>query len=100
MTEESPITAEELQKLCEDVNLEQLIKDPINEKIKEKMDEDMKRILYENLYDLYEGEEIDDSFFGKIKYGWRLFYLSYEDWLNLMVKEDWAEDFFWFLGRG
>lgn len=45
-------------------------------------------------------EATDTSFFGKIKYGWRLFALSVSDWKDAMMREDYTEEFFWFLGRG
>jgi hypothetical protein len=44
-------------------------------------------------------EATDNSFFGKIKYGWRLFALSVSDWKDAMVSEDYVEEFFEYLGN-
>lgn len=43
-------------------------------------------------------EVTNNSFFGKIKYGWRLFMLSVSDWEDAMVSEDYVEEFFKYLG--
>ena len=56
--EEPLIIAEQLQELYGDVNLEQLIWDSIvnesKELSKEKLDKDFEKILYDNLWDLYD----------------------------------------------
>ena len=44
-----------------DVDLEKLIWDKLIKDTKEKMDEDMVKILYDNLWDLYDGEESKDT---------------------------------------
>jgi hypothetical protein len=44
-------------------------------------------------------EASDKSFLGKLKYGWRLFVLSYSDWKDAMYSEDYVEEFFEYLGN-
>ena len=107
-----------------DVDLENLIKDEILAEIaagiKEQHDRHLLTTLYGSNYpgstsyeengekyiivhnDAYQKltEATDNSFFGKIKYGWRLFSLSVSDWKDAMLSEDYTEEFFWFLGRG
>lgn len=39
-----------------------------------------------------------DSFFGKLKLGFQCLYWSYQDWLNVMVDEDFTKEFFDYLG--
>jgi hypothetical protein len=51
---EPPNTAEQLQELYGDVNLEQLIWDSIVDEGKEKLDRGFEKILYDNLWDLYD----------------------------------------------
>lgn len=43
-------------------------------------------------------EASDKSFLGKLKYGWRLFALSWSDWKDAMVSENYVEEFFEYLG--
>jgi hypothetical protein len=43
-------------------------------------------------------EAQDDSFFGKLRYGWRLFALSVSDWKDAMSCDDYVEEFFEYLG--
>lgn len=45
-------------------------------------------------------EQQNNSFFGKLKYGWKLFHLSYQDWMDAMYSEDYVEEFFDYLGYG
>ena len=40
----------------------------------------------------------DVSFFGLITYGWRLFYLSFEDWRDAMSGATPPDEFFYHLG--
>lgn len=47
----------------------------------------------------YFKEAKDKTFFGKLKYGWRLFVLSYSDWKDVMYSEDYVEEFFEYLGN-
>jgi hypothetical protein len=44
-------------------------------------------------------ESMDQSFLGKLKWGYRLFLLSYEDWKNLMKNETSSKYFFDYLGN-
>lgn len=44
-------------------------------------------------------EASDKSFLGKLKYGWRLFALSWSDWKDAMVSENYVEEFFEYLGN-
>ena len=41
---------------------------------------------------------MDDSFFGKLRLGWRLFALSVSDWKDAMYSEDYVGEFFEYLG--
>lgn len=43
-------------------------------------------------------EATDTSFYGKIKYGWKLFMLSWSDWKDAMTSDDYVEEFFEYLG--
>jgi hypothetical protein len=47
----------------------------------------------------YFAEAKDKTFLGKLKYGWRLFALSWSDWKDAMVSEDYVEEFFEYLGN-
>lgn len=40
----------------------------------------------------------DTSFLGLITYGWRLFYLSFEDWRDVMSGATFPDEFFYHLG--
>jgi hypothetical protein len=40
----------------------------------------------------------DVSFLGLIRYGWRLFYLSFEDWRDVMSGATFPDEFFYHLG--
>ena len=65
--------------------------------------EDLKNVLNQIQEDIYNQiiihpdaykklmEATDKSFFGKLKYGWRLFALSYFDWRDAMYNEDYVE---------
>lgn len=44
-------------------------------------------------------EASDKSFLGKLKYGWRLFALSWSDWKDAMASRDYVEEFFEYLGN-
>lgn len=105
-----------------DVDLENLIKDEILAEfaagIKEQRDRHLLTTLYGSNYpgstsyeengekyiivhnDAYQKltEATDNSFLGKLKYGWKLFYLSYQDWLETMMYDDYAKEFFEYLG--
>jgi hypothetical protein len=91
----------EPQEIIWDELVEELIWDELVEELKEQHNEQMNAVLLHP--DAYQKltEATDTSFFGKIKYGWRLFMLSVSDWKDAMVSEDYyVEEFFWFLGRG
>jgi hypothetical protein len=70
--EEPQITAEQLQELCGDVNLEQLIRDKIVNEGKEKLDKDFEKILYDNLWDLYVTADPFDKLIEEIREKYRL----------------------------
>lgn len=40
----------------------------------------------------------DVSFLGLVRYGWRLFYLSFEDWRDVMSGATFPDEFFYHLG--
>lgn len=104
MTEEPPITAEQLQEKFGKVDFEKLLRDQLHEEEKDYCD----KLQAENFKDwvntTYEQDEssqsyiivhpesykvikkvLDDSFFGKLRLGWRLFALSVSDWQDAMV---------------
>jgi hypothetical protein len=78
---------------------QEIIWDELVEELKEQHNEQMNAIIIHP--DAYKKltEATDTSFFGKIKYGWRLFMLSVSDWKDAMVSEDYVEEFFEYLGR-
>lgn len=116
---EKPITAQEIQEAFGNVDFEKLIKDEIVAEIKKQHDHHLMTTLYGSSFadsvsyeengekyiivhnDGYEKltEATDNSFFGKIKYGWRLFALSVSDWKDAMMSEDYVEEFFEYLGN-
>jgi len=113
MTEETPITSEQLQELYGEVVLQQLIWDGIvnegKEKCKEKLDKDFEKILYDNLWDLYDGSSnsiimhpdiaklIEDynnqnaaqRLLQKIKWGFDDCRDNFRNWRGHMKGEDW-----------
>ena len=119
---DKPITAKELEELFGKVDLEKLVRDEVlkesAEEIQRQYDRHLMTVLYgssfadgvsyeengdkyivipsENYEYLMEPQ--DNSFFGKIKTGWKAFYWSYQDWLDAMVSEDYVKEFFDYLG--
>ena len=109
MTEEPPITAEQLQELYGDVDLQQLIWDGIVNEGKEKLDKDFEKILYDNLWDLYDDSAnsiimhpdiaklIEDynnqnaaqKFLQKIKWGFDDCRDNVRNWRGHMKGEEW-----------
>jgi hypothetical protein len=79
---------------------QEIIRNDLIKELKEQHNEQMNAVLLHPEVYKYLTEATDNSFFGKIKYGWRLFALSVSDWKDAMVSEDYVEEFFWFLGRG
>lgn len=121
MTEEPPITAEQLQEKFGKVDFEKLIRDELLKENKDYCDKLQAEVFYKNFKDwvntTYEQDEsgqsyiivhpeayrvikdvLDDSFFGKLKLGWRRFALSVSDWQDAMVCEDYVDEFFEYLG--
>jgi hypothetical protein len=77
----------------------EFIKDEFLEELKEQNNEQMNAILiYPDAYKKLM-EASDTSFLGKLKYGWRLFALSWSDWKDAMYSEDYVEEFFEHLGN-
>ena len=119
---DKPITAKDLEELFGKVDFEKLMRDEIlkegAEEIQRQYDKHLLTTLYGSSFadrvsyeengekyiivhnDAYHKliEATDNSFFGKIKYGWRLFALSFSDWKDAMVSEDYTEEFFDYLG--
>ena len=62
-------------------------------------DNDYNQILINPGVYKYFAEASDTSFLGKLKYGWRLFALSWSDWKDAMYSEDYVEEFFEYLGN-
>jgi hypothetical protein len=79
---------------------QEIILNDLVKELKEQHNEQMNAVLIHPEVYKYLTEATDTSFFGKLKYGWRLFALSVSDWKDAMVSEDYVEEFFWFLGRG
>ena len=75
-----------------------IINDFIKE-LKEQHNEQMNAVLIHPEVYKYLTEATDTSFFGKLKYGWKLFFLSVSDWKDAMVSEDYVEEFFEYLGN-
>jgi hypothetical protein len=117
MTEKTPTTAQKLEELFGKVDLEQLVKDEIlkegAEEIQRQYDRHLMSVLYGSSSYEENGEKYiivhndayhklteatDNSFFGKLKYGWKLFALSWSDWKDAMYSEDYVEEFFEYLG--
>jgi hypothetical protein len=107
---EKPLTAKDIEEAFGRVDWEKALDDEIikehAEEYKRHYDHHLMTTLYGSSFadsvvdGVYYTESKDTSFFGKIKYGWRLFFLSVSDWKDAMVSEDYVEEFFWFLGRG
>ena len=119
---DKPITAQELEELFGKVDLEKLVRDEVLKESAEEIQRQYDRHLMTTLYGSnYPGsssyeengnkymvipsenyeyllEPQDNSFFGKIRTGWKAFYWSYQDWLDAMVSEDYVKEFFDYLG--
>ena len=70
----------------------------LTEYLKEQHNEQMNAVLLHPDVYKYLTEATDTSFFGKLKYGWKLFTLSVSDWKDAMSSEDYVEEFFEYLG--
>ena len=77
---------------------QEIIRDDLIKEIKEQHNEQMTAVLLHPEVYKYLTEATDTSFFGKLKYGWKLFSLSVSDWKDVMVSEDYVEEFFEYLG--
>jgi hypothetical protein len=78
---------------------QEIIRDDLIKEIKEQHNEQMNAVLLHPDVYKYLTEATDTSFFGKLKYGWKLFMLSWSDWEDAMVSEDYVEEFFEYLGN-
>ena len=78
---------------------QQIIRDDLIKELKEQHNEQMNAVLLHPDVYKYLTEATDTSFFGKLKYGWKLFFLSVSDWKDVMVSEDYVEEFFEYLGN-
>ena len=78
---------------------QQIIRDDLIKELKEQHNEQMNAVLLHPEVYKYLTEATDTSFFGKLKYGWKLFFLSVSDWKDVMVSEDYVEEFFEYLGN-
>ena len=115
---DKPITAKELEELFGKIDLEQLIRDEILKEGAEEIQRQYDRHLLTTLYGSSSYEENgdkymvipsenyeyliepqDNSFFGKIKRGWKLFYYSLEEWYDVIYYDEFEEEFFDYLGR-
>ena len=110
-----PITAKDVEEAFGKVDFEKLIGDDILKKSAEELlmpasygssfadivsheeNDDRYIVVHPDAYK-YLTEATDTSFFGKLKYGWKLFMLSWSDWKDAMVSEDYVEEFFEYLG--
>lgn len=77
---------------------QEIIRDDLIKELKEQHNEQMTAVLIHPEVYKYLTEATDTSFFGKLKYGWKLFTLSVSDWKDVMVSEDYVEEFFEYLG--
>lgn len=77
---------------------QQIIRDDLIKELKEQHNEQMNAVLLHPEVYNYLTEATDTSFFGKLKYGWKLFSLSVSDWKDVMYSEDYVEEFFEYLG--
>ena len=78
---------------------QEIIRDDLIKELKEQHNEQMNAVLLHPDAYKYLTEATDISFFGKLKYGWKLFFLSVSDWKDAMVSEDYVEEFFEYLGN-
>ena len=78
---------------------QEIIRDDLIKELKEQHNEQMNAVLIHPEVYKYLTEATDTSFFGKLKYGWKLFFLSVSDWKDAMVSEDYVEEFFEYLGN-
>lgn len=78
---------------------QEIIRDDLIKELKEQHNEQMNAVLLHPDAYKYLTEATDTSFFGKLKYGWKLFMLSWSDWEDAMVSEDYVEEFFEYLGN-
>jgi hypothetical protein len=78
---------------------QEIIRDDLIKELKEQHNEQMNAVLLHPDAYKYLTEATDTSFFGKLKYGWKLFMLSWSDWNDAMVSEDYVEEFFEYLGN-
>ena len=78
---------------------QEIIRDDLVKELKEQHNEQMNAVLLHPEVYKYLTEATDTSFFGKLKYGWKLFFLSVSDWKDAMVSEDYVEEFFEYLGN-
>ena len=88
----------EFPKEIKGTQIHQIIWDEITEELKEQHNEQMNAVLLHPEVYKYLTEATDTSFFGKLKYGWKLFTLSVSDWKDAMSSEDYVEEFFEYLG--
>jgi hypothetical protein len=78
---------------------QEIIRDDLIKETKEQHNEQMNAVLLHPEVYKYLTEATNTSFFGKLKYGWKLFMLSWSDWKDAMVSEDYVEEFFEYLGN-
>jgi hypothetical protein len=78
---------------------QEIIRDDLIKELKEQHNEQMNAVLLHPDAYKYLTEATNTSFFGKLKYGWKLFMLSWSDWKDAMVSEDYVEEFFEYLGN-
>lgn len=81
------------------IKVEQVIWDELVEEFTEQHTEQLSQIIIQPGFHKYFTESQDTSFFGKLRYGWRLFTLSFSDWQDTMSCEDYVEEFFDYLGN-
>ena len=80
------------------INLEQVIWDELAEELAKQHTEQLLQIIIQPGFHKYFTESQDNSFFGKLRYGWRLFALSFSDWQDALTSEEYVDDFFYYLG--
>jgi hypothetical protein len=94
MTEEPPITAEQLQELYDDENLEQLIRDEFLKAYKNAYEEELTSIImHPDVYrvvEYYKNQNALQRFFWEIKWGFIDCSINFKNWKGHMRGEEWG----------
>ena len=101
MTEEPPITADQLQELYGDANFQQLIRDEFLKEYKNAYEEKLASIImHPDVYrvvEYYKNQNALQRFFWNLKWGFIDFCINFENWKGHMRGEEWD---FWEILNG